>query len=43
MSINPMIILGHYSQLREEYAESLEEAEQAGVIWHHGKNSRVAL
>ena len=31
MSMNPMTILGHYSQLREEYAADLKEAQQAGV------------
>ena len=31
MSMNPMTILGHHSQLREEYAAGLEKAQQAGV------------
>ena len=42
MSIYPITILGHYSQLREEYSASLKEAQQDGIKWHHDRNSRVA-
>ena len=31
MSINPITILGHYSQLGEEYATGLKEAQEAEV------------
>ena len=31
MSINPMTILGHCNQLREEYTVGLKEAQQAWI------------
>ena len=41
MSINPMTILGHCNQLREEYTVGPKEAQQAWIKQRRSKNNRM--